>query len=68
MRDVAFLETLVELLESSHTINRGKALVCLYLCVTQNPRSLVEVTSTSKFSHAMDKLARENFKYVQQCY
>lgn len=67
MRDPRFMQVIVSLLESSNTIIRGKAIICLYLCITLNPRCLVDICST-KFFTFIDKLARDNFKYVQQCF
>ncbi|KAL4477046.1 hypothetical protein ABPG72_015359 [Tetrahymena utriculariae] len=67
MRDSSFIEAIVYLLESPHTIIRGKSIIFLLLCIKFNVRCLIDLCSTKYFIQ-LDKLSRDNFKYVQQCY
>ncbi|KRX08559.1 Protein kinase-like domain [Pseudocohnilembus persalinus] len=65
-QEVEFTDAIVHLLESQSTVIRGKAILTLLLLIKINGRTLIFMTR-SKFFPILEKLQRDNYKYVQQC-
>ena len=60
------LPSLMLLLEHSSIVIRGKALLAFYLLFRLNLRWLM-VLAENKFISILDRLTRDNYKYVQCC-
>jgi serine/threonine-protein kinase ULK4 len=64
--DQGFLPALVALLEHAEVVIRGKSLLVLKFLVKLNTRWLMKA-SEGKFFPLLDRLSRDNYKYVQCC-
>ena len=64
--DEHFHSALSKLLDSKSIVLRGKAILSFLLLFKMNPIWLVVVTEHDFFKN-IDKLLRDNFKYVQCC-
>jgi hypothetical protein len=61
-----FYQTLVTMLDNTQVVIRGKAVLALLLLIKVNTKSLIYLSETKYFVY-LDKLERDNYKYVQQC-
>ena len=59
-----FLSCLMRLLEHHSIVIRGKALLTFLLLFKQDFRWMAIVDPEVKFFHVLDRLSRENYKYV----
>lgn len=57
----------MRLLENHSIVIRGKALLTFLLLFKQDFRWMAIVDPEVKFFHVLDRLSRENYKYVQCC-
>ena len=62
-----FLKSLMKLLEHPSIVIRGKALLTFLLLFKSDFRWMAIVDPEVKFFHVLDRLSRENYKYVQCC-
>ena len=62
----ALIPTLISLFDSPSVVIRGKVLLTFYLMFKTNLKWMVSLNE-SKFSHMIDKIGRDNYKYVQCC-
>ena len=62
-----YLACLMRLLEHHSIVIRGKALLNFLLLFKQDFRWMAIVEPEVKFFHVLDRLSRENYKYVQCC-
>jgi hypothetical protein len=62
----ALMPGLLALLDNSNPITRGKALLTFYLMFKINLKWMM-IMSENKFTTHIDKLGRDQFKYVQCC-
>ena len=67
LSEPTFLGSLIRLLEHHSIVIRGKALLTFLLLFRSNFRWLAIVDPEVKFFHVLDRLARDNYKYVQCC-
>lgn len=59
-----FLKSLMKLLEHPSIVIRGKALLTFLLLFKSDFRWMAIVDPEVKFFHVLDRLSRENYKYV----
>ncbi len=64
--DEIFLQALSKLLENSSVVIRGKCLLTYLLLFKMNPQWFV-IAIELDFYKNIDKLLRDNFKYIQCC-
>lgn len=62
-----FLKSLMKLLEHPSIVIRGKSLLTFLLLFKSDFRWMAIVDPEVKFFHVLDRLSRENYKYVQCC-
>jgi len=62
-----YLACVMRLLEHHSIVIRGKALLNFLLLFKQDFRWMAVVEPEVKFFHVLDRLSRENYKYVQCC-
>ena len=62
-----FLKSLMRLLEHHSIVIRGKVLLTFLLLFKQDFRWMAIVDPEVKFFHVLDRLSRDNYKYVQCC-
>lgn len=62
-----FLKSLIKLLEHHSIVIRGKTILTFLLLFKQDFRWMAIVEPEIKLFHLLDRLARENYKYVQCC-
>jgi hypothetical protein len=67
LQEDQFLQSLLRLLEHHSIVIRGKCLLTFLLLFKQDFRWMSLVDSEIKFYHIMDRMMRDNFKYVQCC-
>lgn len=58
---------MMKLLEHHSIVIRGKTLLTFLLLFKTNFRWMTLVGAEGKFYHILDRMARENYKYVQFC-
>ena len=61
-----FVNCMVSLLESSNVVVRGKAILTILLLIKVKFKTLI-LLSEGKFIVILDKLIKDQYKYVQQC-
>jgi hypothetical protein len=66
IEEKSFLKSLALLVEHSSIVIRGKTLLCFLLLFKMSPFWLILVNEI-KLYHVLDRLVRDNFKYVQLC-
>jgi len=61
-----FVNCIVSLLDSSNVVVRGKAILTILLLIKVKFKTLI-LLSEGKFIVILDKLIKDQYKYVQQC-
>jgi hypothetical protein len=67
IQEEGFLPSLMRLLEHHSIVLRGKCLLTFLLLFKQDFRWMSICDSELKMFHVLDRLARDNYKYVQCC-
>lgn len=67
LKEKAFLPGLLKLLESPHIVIRGKCILTFLLLFKLDFRWITVVQQEIRFFNELDKLLRDNYKYVQCC-
>ena len=62
-----FLKALLKLLEHQHIVIRGKCILTFLLLFKLDFRWMTVVQQEIKFFNELDKILRDNYKYVQCC-
>jgi uncharacterized membrane protein YbaN (DUF454 family) len=64
LNEDAFLKSLMRLLEHHSIVIRGKCLLTFLLLFKTDFRWMAIVDTEVKFFHVLDRLTRDNYKYV----
>lgn len=67
LNEDTFLKSLMRLIEHHSIVIRGKSLLTFLLLFKLDFRWMALVEPEVKFFHILDRLARDNYKYVQCC-
>ena len=67
LKEKSFLKALLKLLEHQHIVIRGKCILTFLLLFKLDVRWMTVVQLEIKFFNELDKILRDNYKYVQCC-
>jgi hypothetical protein len=67
LNEPIFLKSLVKLMEHHSIVIKGKSLLTFLLLFKLDFKWMAIVESEIKFFHILDRLSRDNFKYIQCC-
>jgi hypothetical protein len=67
LNEESFLRSLIRLIEHQSIVIRGKVLLTFLLLFRQDFRWMAMFDPEVKFFPVLDRLARDNYKYVQCC-
>jgi hypothetical protein len=67
LNEESFLKSLIRLIEHQSIVIRGKVLLTFLLLFRLDFRWMAMFDPEVKFFHVLDRLSRDNYKYVQCC-
>ena len=67
LQEKVFLKALTKLLEHQHIVIRGKSILTFLLLIKLDFRWMTTIQQEIKFFNELDKILRDNYKYVQCC-
>ena len=67
LKEKLFLKSLVKLMDTQHIVIRGKCILTFLLLFKLDFRWITVVQQEIKFFNELDKLLKDNYKYVQCC-